>query len=248
MVPFLYFVYDGWGAGWGWVVPQALEATVAHATSLFVIVPTAIVGAWSYHRSGLVSWRTAAPIGIFSVVGGITGARLAIVLPAELLKLAFSVFLLLTAIQLGAGRPKGPDRPTRHSPAATVPVGFTVGVFSALLGVGGGLVAIPLLLHVIGLEIRKVAATSLAVIVFAASAGTATYIIGGLGQAGLPEGSIGYVHAAAAVPLMLGSVVTVRLGAIVNQRMHVRVLQLLFAALLFVLGARLLLQSASSLI
>lgn len=238
MVPFLYFVYESARLS---VAPE-LQATVAHATSLFVIVPTAVVGALSYHRSGRVAWRAALPIGAFSVIGGVLGARLAILLPGELLKLVFGLFLMINAAQLTRERRGAGDHALRLSLAVTIPVGIGVGVFSALLGVGGGLVAIPLLLYVVGLSIEKVAATSLAIIMFAASAGTLTYIVSGLGQAGLPAGSLGYVNATAGVPLMIGSILTVRLGAKVNQRMNVRTLKRVFALLLFVLGLRLAIQ------
>lgn len=244
MVPFLYFVYDSLAGTLGpdWTFAGDLHATVAHATSLFVIVPTAALGAWSYHRSGRVSWRTAIPIGVSSIAGGIVGANIAILLPASVLKLAFGVFLLVTAAQLTRERKGAGDRPLRLSPWVTIPVGLTVGIFSALLGVGGGLVAIPLLLYVVGLPIEKVAATSLAVIVFAASAGTVTYVLSGAGHPGLPTGSLGYVHVPAGLPLMIGSLVTVRLGARVNQRMNVKTLRTLFALLLLVLGIRLVMQ------
>jgi uncharacterized protein len=55
MVPLLYFFYahPGWS---GIILPGELHAVVAHATSLFVIVPTAILGTWSYHRANLVEW------------------------------------------------------------------------------------------------------------------------------------------------------------------------------------------------
>ncbi|HEU0302532.1 MAG TPA: TSUP family transporter, partial [Longimicrobium sp.] len=62
MVPFLYFFYAR--PGWSGVAPPADVATVAaHATSLFVILPTSVRGAWAYHRRGLVVWRAVWPIG-----------------------------------------------------------------------------------------------------------------------------------------------------------------------------------------
>jgi uncharacterized membrane protein YfcA len=248
MVPFLYFVYEGWGASFGWTVAPELEAAVSHATSLFVIVPTAIVGVLAYSRKRLVEWRAALPIAAFSIPGGILGARVAILLPADLLKVAFGLFLLASAIQLVAGKRTASERPLRISAWVTIPTGLGVGVFSALMGVGGGLVAIPMLIHLIGMPVQKVAATSLAVIIFAASAGTITYIAEGWTAPGLPPGSLGYVHALAALPLMIGSVLTVQAGARLNQSMDVRLLRRLFAALLLVLGGRLVVQGIAGLL
>jgi hypothetical protein len=121
--------------------------------------------------------------------------------------------------------------------------GAVVGIFSALLGVGGGLVAIPLLMYVVRLDIRHVAATSLAIVAFAATAGTATYMLTGAGMAGLPVGSVGFVHVAAALPMLPGAVLAARWGARVNQRLDARRLRWLFAALFAVLGTNLVLRN-----
>jgi hypothetical protein len=64
----------------------ALHATVAHATSLFIIVPTAVVGTLTYAKAGLVAWRAAAAHrGVLGARRG-TGALLAARVPQELLK------------------------------------------------------------------------------------------------------------------------------------------------------------------
>lgn len=245
MVPFLYFVYEG--AIGGAAVEPGLIAAVAHATSLFVIVPTAVVGVHSYAKSGRIAWQAAIPIGIFSLAGGVIGARTALVLPEEVLRIAFGFFLIATAVQLAMQPERKGGRPLRLELRRMAPTGLVVGIFSALLGVGGGIVAIPLLLHVAGLGVDRVAATSLAIIIFAATAGTVTYMLSGGGVVGLPAGSVGYVHIAAALPLMLGAVLTVRLGTQANQRMSSRSLQWVFAVVLFVLGARLVIQSLAGL-
>jgi uncharacterized membrane protein YfcA len=248
MVPFLYFFYESArGAALGGAVPPDLQATVSHATSLFVIVPTAILGTAAYARAGLVVWRAALPVGLFSLAGGVLGARIALGLPADALKLGFGIFLIATAAQLIRSTRGGEGHPLRLALPITVPTGIVVGVFSAILGVGGGLVAIPLLMHVIGVDIRRVAATSLAIIVMAATAGTLTYMVTGSGVSGLPASSVGYVHVAAGVPLMIGSLFTVRLGAIANQRMKTPTLRRVFAAVLAALGLRLILQAAGAL-
>ena len=52
----------------------------------------------------------------------------------------------------------------------------------------------------------------------------------------------------AAVPILLGSLVTVRLGAVANQRMNTRQLRILFAIVFFLLGARLIIENAGQLL
>ncbi|HEX6308861.1 MAG TPA: sulfite exporter TauE/SafE family protein [Longimicrobiales bacterium] len=241
IVPFLYFFYGH--SDWSGVsMPEVLHAPVAHATSLLIIVPTAVAGTVTYARSHLVAWRVVLPIALFSMVLAALAATIATRLPPELLKVAFGTFLLLTAAQLlttPASRTTGPQRSGLLLAAVT---GAAVGVFSALLGVGGGLVAIPLLIYVLRLDIRFVAATSLAIVAFAATAGTLTYMLTGARIAGLPAGHVGYVHVYAALPMLPGAILAARWGAKLNQRLGAKRLRWVFALLFAVLGADLIIR------
>lgn len=242
IVPFLYFFYAH--AAWSGVsMPGSLHATVAHATSLFIIVPTALAGTATYARNHLVSWRTVLPVALVSMLFAGIAATLATRLPPEVLKVAFGTFLMFTAIQLLTGRGSGAEGPPRFSLPLVIFTGAVVGIFSAMLGVGGGLVAIPLLMYVVRLDIRHVAATSLAIVAFAATAGTATYMVTGAGAADLPTGSVGFVHVAAALPMLPGAILAARWGARVNQRLDARKLRWLFAVMFAVLGANLVIRN-----
>ena len=135
----------------------------------------------------------------------------------------------------------------RRSLPLTLVVGVGVGLFSALLGVGGGIVSIPLLVYVIGIPLRRVAGTSLAIIVITAAAGALVYMINGWGHAGLPPWSLGYVHAGAGVVMFAGSLLSVRWGVELNQRLRVRALAVVFAGLFVLVGVRLVLLNFSAL-
>ncbi|HEX6940366.1 MAG TPA: sulfite exporter TauE/SafE family protein [Longimicrobiales bacterium] len=247
IVPFLYAFYarPEWS---GFQVKPDVAVTVAHATSLFIIVPTAIRGTFSYHRAGLVQWRAAVPIALASMVSAVAGALIAVALPEHGLKLAFGAVLMFTGVDLVRGRRAAAARGDR-APALwkSVATGLVVGLFSAALGIGGGAIAIPLLIYVVGVGMREVAATSLAIVMFAATAGSITYATRGV-EAGLPEGTIGYIHVLAALPILAGSVLSVRWGAHLNQRLPARELRAMFGILFILLGARFVLQNALSLL
>ena len=246
IVPLLYFFY-GHPAWSGVGLPVELEVVVAHATSLFVIVPTSILGTWTYHRAGAVAWRAALPIAAFSVVAALVGTQLAPSIPAELLKLGFGVLLVVSGMRLTGSR-RGEARPGERPHLVVGALsGVAVGLMSALLGVGGGIIAIPILVYLIRLPLEKVAATSIAIIVFTAIAGVAGYALSGAGVAGRPPGSVGYVHYAGALPILVGSLLAVRLGVRVNQKLDTRRLRLLFGVLFLVLGGRLVIQNVSAL-
>jgi uncharacterized membrane protein YfcA len=109
-------------------------------------------------------------------------------------------------------------------------IGLTAGFFSALFGVGGGIVIVPLLLLVSGWELRTASATSLAAIGITASAGVVTYVV---------HGEVRPLYALlVGVPAAIGAAS----GATLQQRLPVRTLSYLFAGLLAAIAVRMLVQ------
>jgi uncharacterized membrane protein YfcA len=103
-------------------------------------------------------------------------------------------------------------------------IGLAAGFFSALFGVGGGLVIVPLLLATTSLRERPAMATSLGAIGIIALAGTTRYGF---------RGDVEWKYAALlGIPAALGAVA----GTALQQRLHSRWLALSFAALLVVVG------------
>jgi uncharacterized protein len=107
-------------------------------------------------------------------------------------------------------------------------IGVVAGFFSALFGVGGGIVIVPLLVLVSAIPEREATGTSLAAIGVIALVGVVAYGVRG-------EVHFGYA-ALVGLPAAAGAVV----GAAVQQRISVRALSLAFAALLAVVGVVLL--------
>ncbi|MEJ2678180.1 MAG: sulfite exporter TauE/SafE family protein [Gemmatimonadota bacterium] len=244
IVPLLYFFYahPAWS---GAHVAPSLQAVVSHATSLLVIVPTTVTGMVAYQRARLVAWRAALPLAAGAVVAAVAGAELAPHLPAELLKVLFAGVLLYSAFRLVLRRTRAGQAHERVALPFLLVSGLGIGLVSSLLGVGGGIVAIPVLIHLVGLEIRKVAATSIAIIVFTALAGVVTYMVAGV-PAGtvMPPGSVGYVDVAAAVPILIASALAAPMGAKVNQGLDTRALRTLFAVLFMALALYLIVRNA----
>jgi uncharacterized membrane protein YfcA len=72
----------------------------AEATSLLVVLPTAVVATITLARRGAVDVRRALTLGGVGAVGGIGGALLALALPAEVLRRLFGVFMLVVALRM----------------------------------------------------------------------------------------------------------------------------------------------------
>ncbi len=101
-------------------------------------------------------------------------------------------------------------------------------------------------MYLVGIELRKVAATSLAIVMFSATAGTLTYALSGPESSALvPEGTLGYVHVAAGLPILAGSILSVRWGAALNQRLPARQLRALFAVVFLLMGLHLIAANAA---
>jgi len=240
MVPFLYllFAYPTWS---GIEILPTDQAVVAHATSLFVIVPTALSGILSYHRSGFVAWRVVLPMAATAVLAAMVGVQVAIRLPPGILKAGFGGFLVASGLNLlrRSHRGGGGGDPGRTELLLAMLGGVFVGFVTSLLGVGGGIVAIPILIYLLRLEIRRVAATSLGIVFFSASVASIAYWVAGAGNPDLPNGSLGYIFAPAGFALLPGAVLTVRFGARLNQSLNPDKLKLLFGVLFLLVGIRL---------
>jgi uncharacterized protein len=113
-------------------------------------------------------------------------------------------------------------------PLKLLVIGLVAGLFSAIFGVGGGIVLVPLLIIVVGLDGKVAAGTSLATIGVTALAGTILYGV---------EGHVEVAHAAlVGLPATLGAVA----GTAIQQRLSARALSLAFAGLLAVIAVLLL--------
>ncbi len=107
-------------------------------------------------------------------------------------------------------------------------IGLVAGFFSALFGVGGGLITVPLLLLVARFGERRAMATSLAAIGITALVGTIRYAF---------HGDVEWSYAAlVGLPAAVGAVG----GTALQQRLRSRALALAFAAFLVVVGVLLL--------
>jgi len=87
MVPFL-------------VLAIGLGQQEAQATSLLVVLPTAIVATYSLNKKGVLDLGLAMRIGISGVLGSAAGAALALHLPGSVLRVCFAVLLTFVGLKL----------------------------------------------------------------------------------------------------------------------------------------------------
>ncbi|MBA7584553.1 hypothetical protein ES708_26508 [subsurface metagenome] len=120
--------------------------------------------------------------------------------------------------------------------AWAVPIGFVSGT----LGIGGGILIIPVTVLALRFRMHNAVATSLAVMLFTSTGGAIGYIINGLGVSGLPAYSIGYVNLAAWLLLAVTGVGMAQVGAITAHRLPARQLRYIFIAVMLYMGLKML--------
>lgn len=211
---------------------------LALGTSIASIVFTSISSLRAHHKHGAVRWdilRMAIP-GL--VVGTLLGTVVADLLKSKYLAIFFVIFVYFSAVQMFANmKPK----PTRQLPgkAGMTLAAIVVGVVSSLVGVGGGVMTIPLM-SLYNVPMRQAIGTSAAMGLPIAIAGTVGFVATGLGKDHLPPLSVGYVYLPALVGIVIGTFVTVPSGARAAHAMPVARLKKIFAVILFVLATRML--------
>ena len=106
------------GIGGGVVLVPALvlllgfDQHVAQGTSLVVVIPAALLGSWSNHRSGSLALRDAALLAVGGILGALAGSLGALALDDALLRRLFALLLLVVAFRmiLPSRRAVGSDR------------------------------------------------------------------------------------------------------------------------------------------
>ncbi len=213
---------------------------VALATSLASIVLTGLSSARSHHLRGSVLWPSVRWMVPGLLVGGLLGAGVASLLAGATLRYAVAVFCLLAAAQLAFGTPRGGvERSTAPVGFGLVGAGLVIGALSAVVGIGGGSMTVPLLVWLGVVPVRAVG-TSAACGVAIGLASAAGYATLGPPAGSLPAGSLGYIYLPAAAAIAVASVACAPLGARIAHRLSGPALKRLFALLLLAVGVSLL--------
>jgi uncharacterized membrane protein YfcA len=234
MTPVQYLIFTAMG------IPTDLAIKLAFGTSMLVILPLAASGTWRHSIKEAVWWKPALVMGGIGLVCAFGGATLATHLSGTTLKIAFGTTVLLSAIRmLTAREPKTAAEP-KENPWLWAAWGIPIGLLSGILGIGGGILMIPVMVLALRLRMHNAVATSLAVMIFTSAGGAIGYIINGLGVTGLPDYSIGYVNLPSWFLLAVTSVGTAQVGAITAHRLPARQLKYIFIVVMFYVGLKML--------
>jgi uncharacterized membrane protein YfcA len=223
------------GAGGGIVLVPLLVTLAgfdqrrAAATSLLAIVPTALAGSITYILHGQIDWFAAAAMTVGSIVGSVIGGRLLVRIPLPWLRWLFIALLVGVAIRMAfvvpvRGEPLAPSVPVV---LAYVAIGLVMGLAAGLFGIGGGAIAVPALVGIMGISDLIAKGTSLLVMAPTSLAGTVTHA-----RNGYVDWRAGAILGASATIAGIG-------GALIAFALPPRLSSVLFAILLLAMAAQL---------
>jgi len=207
-----------------------LPQKAATGTSLAAVIPIAAVAAATYASNRKVDGLAALCIIPSSVVGVVLGARLIHRVPDHVLAGAFGVFCLASAVRLTV--PVGLPQTGQAASFGWLTVltlvagGAVMGVLGGLIGVGGGVILVPLLVLGFGVSQQLAQGTSLAAIIPTALGGAASHQ------------HLGNVSIPAARLLAIGGMAGAVAGALLAVHTREEPLRLIFAAYLAATGLR----------
>jgi uncharacterized membrane protein YfcA len=207
------------------------------ATSLATIIFTSTSSVLAHHRLKSVLWHKVQVLAPGILIGAAVGAVVADRITGDVLRLLFIVYLLIVGVQMAMQfKPK----PGRQQPSKTLDfvASGIMGLVSSLLGIGGGSLTVPYLVH-FQTPMRNAVAVASACGLPIAIAGTIGYAILGKDALQLPAWSLGYIYLPAFLGIVLTSTFTAITGAKLAHKLRAQKLKRYFSLLLFVMAAKL---------
>ncbi|MDA7599830.1 sulfite exporter TauE/SafE family protein [Alphaproteobacteria bacterium] len=217
IVPVLYLLFTFLD------MPSSIVMHLAVATSLVTIIPISISSARSHHAKGAVDLDVLKSWGPFILIGAAIGGAASGSIDSRYLQLLFGVIALYVSVSMIISREKtkpksaGMDGNTDQiSPAGRglrgLGIAGAIGGASALMGIGGGAIAVPIL-SALALPVHRAVGTAAAFGFLIALPGSIGFIWSGIGVDMRPPLSLGFVSLPAAIIIFSTSMFTIRLGS-----------------------------------
>lgn len=218
--------------------PEQHRLHMALATSMAAIIPTSIASLRAHNKRGAVRWDIVKKITLGVLVGTFGSALIAGFIPTLPLAIFFCVFMAYVALQMWLNVKPQPTRQLPNQAGMTL-AGLIIGAVSALVAIGGGSLSVPFMTWC-NVKMQEAIATSSAIGLPIAVAGTLGHVISGWTVQGLPAYTIGFVFLPAMIVVSSVSVFTAPMGAKLAHTLPVPTLKKLFALVLIGLAAKML--------
>lgn len=233
IVPVLFFLFQGFGMS-----PES-AILIATATSLATIVPTSISSIRSHHQKGNVDIELLKRWAVFILTGVLTGSWLVTRVDGNWLAVMFGVIATLSALNMLFRTGKSALFQQLPGKAGQALMGTSIGFFSAMVGIGGGTISVPLL-TLYNYPAHKAVGTAAAIGLIISLPGALTMLILGSTPADAPAGTFGLVNLIGFVCIVPLTVKFAPVGASLAARLDAARLKKIFAVVLLITGLRML--------
>lgn len=217
-------------------VPPANVMSMAIATSLASIIITSLSAAYAHYLKGNINFKIASKLMQAIVVGSLIGAVTAHYLSFEFLTLFFAAMVVVMSLQMMFSMNFASQKPMPSSLGLYF-IGMFVGILASLMGVGGGVILVPILTY-FSLPIRHAMGIASACGICVALFGSLGFILTGYQQVNLPDWSLGYVYLPAFLAIISTSFIFAPLGVKLAHSLPVIKLKKIFAVLLILVAGK----------
>ncbi|MBS0287140.1 MAG: sulfite exporter TauE/SafE family protein [Proteobacteria bacterium] len=232
MVPALIVIFS-WQA-----FPSTFLMQMAAGTSLGAMIMTTFMAAWSHHKRGGIRWELTTYLIPGTVAGAIAGVFIAKQINTHDLQVIFAIFAILLGAKLLVEANNKPALTKRNiAPLFLLMLATAIGVLAGMLGLGGGVLLIPLLLW-LGTTMVQASATSAACAFPTATAGAIMAVIAGWHNEALPAMTWGFVYWPVALILGVASLFGAPVGVSLAHRLPVQVVKRIFGVILILIAVR----------
>ena len=244
IVPALIYIFTAQN------VPEAALTHICIGTSLATIIVTSISSLRAHNSRGAVNWSVWKRMTPGLVLGSLMGAGIASVVHGNSLQAIIGVGAFLVGLKMLFMKNKALDENDLSklpSPVGQTGLGGFIGMVSAIFGIGGGTLTVPILSNY-GLKIQHAVGTSSACGLPIAFSGAIGFLFFGQFvddnvKEALPNGVYGFVHVYAFICVSLASFFTARVGAKLAHKLPAATLKKAFAVLMLIVGVKLALNS-----
>lgn len=231
IVPVLFNVFPLLG------IPEAIQMKLAVGTSLATIIPTSLQSARKHYQRGAMDVPLFKAMIPSIAIGVAVGTFTAILVRGATLTAVFATVAMVVALHMGLTSVDARLREEFPRGALRQFLGLFIGAISAMMGIGGGTVGVPLM-NLFGTPIRSAVATASAFGIIVSIPATIGFIYAGWGNPMLPPASIGYINLIGFALIVPTSILATPWGVKLAHTIRPVLLKRAFALFLFITALR----------
>ena len=202
-------------------------------TSLFGVFLNAVSGAWAYYRQKRIMFRAAVPFALATVPGAWMGSYITDYFSGSSFSLTFGITLVALGIFMYMkSRGKKANASAENFDVATaefnmalgIILSFGVGFLSSILGIGGGVIHVPMMVFILGFPAHIAVATSTFVLMVSSMIGVVSHAW------------LDHIVWIPALAVGFGAIVGAQIGARISKKSKPRIIVVLLSCVMVLLG------------